>query len=96
MCLLILLWRLEDMLASKFVIMFRRVSHWRGIYRCASLSTDLERLLYIIRHILRESVKELLVINELRVDLLLLEVHAVIGAYTVEPRLIPLILLIYI
>lgn len=60
--LLILLGSLEDVLAAKIVIMFRRVSHWRCVYRRLTLRTDRERLLRVVRHVLRESRHELLAV----------------------------------
>ena len=60
--LLILLGSLEDVLAANIVIMFRRVSHWRCIYRRLSLRTDRERLLHEALHVLRVSWHELLAV----------------------------------
>ena len=90
MCLLILLRCLEHRLTSNVVIWFRRVSHWRCVYR----RTDRKRLLHIV-HILRESRYKLLTVHELMVHLFLLEVHVLITG-CIEPRLVSLILLIYI
>ena len=46
--LLVLLGSLENVLAAQVVIIFRRVSHWRCIYRRPALRTDRERLLQIV------------------------------------------------